>query len=330
MKKKFLVTGGAGFIGSAIVCRLVKEGYPVRVLDDGSRGALRRLSEVKGSYEFVRADIRDAAAVLKAAKGMDSILHLAFINGTQFFYEKPEMVLDVGVKGMLNVIDAGLKWGIPELVLASSSEVYQNPPRVPTDEDVPLVVPDVHNPRYSYGAGKIISEVLALNWGRKHFKRVIIFRPHNVYGPDMGWEHVLPQFAMRVKALLDRSGKRELVFPIQGSGRQTRAFIEICDFTEGLMKVLEKGRHQEIYHIGTQEEVSILQAAKEVGRYFGVRLRVSPSLDAPKGGTPRRCPDITKLSKLGFRPKVSFSEGVDRLCEWYARHGHLAPKQKKG
>ena len=85
------------------------------------------------------------------------------------------------------------------LVLASSSEVYQTPPKVPTDESVPMVVPDPHNPRLSYGAGKIISEVMAINYGRKFFDRVLIFRPHNVYGPDMGFEHVIPQFALRMK-----------------------------------------------------------------------------------------------------------------------------------
>ena len=136
---------------------------------------------------------------MRAVRGVDEVHHLAFVNGTEFFYSAPELVLDVGVKGMINVIDACRATASRNLVLASSSEVYQTPPQVPTDESAPLLVPDPPNPRYSYGGGKIISELMAINYGRKLFDRVLIFRPHNVYGPDMGFEHVIPQFALRLK-----------------------------------------------------------------------------------------------------------------------------------
>ena len=106
---------------------------------------------------------------------------------------------------MINVIDACRKQKVGRLMLASSSEVYQTPPHIPTDETAPLTVPDVLNPRYSYGAGKLISEVMAINFGRKFFERVLIFRPHNVYGPDMGFEHVIPQFALRLISSRKRS-----------------------------------------------------------------------------------------------------------------------------
>ena len=141
-----------------------------------------------------------------------------YVNGTATFYSAPELVLDVGVKGMVNVIDACRRQNVGSLVLASSSEVYQSPPRVPTAEDVPLVVPDPHNPRLSYGAGKIISEMMAINYGRKYFERVLIFRPHNVYGPDMGFEHVIPQFAVRLKRACAAHPAGAVPFPIQGSG----------------------------------------------------------------------------------------------------------------
>ena len=132
--RRILVTGGSGFIGSALVKALVKDGNTVRVLDDNSRGAPRRLEEVKNDIEFIGGDIRDAAAVERAVRGMDEVHHLAFVNGTEFFYSAPELVLDVGVKGMINVIDACRAAGVRKLVLASSSEVYQTPPQVPTDE----------------------------------------------------------------------------------------------------------------------------------------------------------------------------------------------------
>ena len=167
---RILVTGGSGFIGSGLMKALVKRGNCVRVLDDNSRGNARRLAEVADHIEFIRGDIRDPGAVEGAARDMDEIHHLAYVNGTQFFYTRPDLVLDVGVRGIVNVIDACRKHGIGKLVLASSSEVYQTPPQIPTDESAPLTIPDPLNPRYSYGGGKLISELMAINFGRKHFR----------------------------------------------------------------------------------------------------------------------------------------------------------------
>src|SRR5262249_13029923 len=147
-------------------------------------------------------------------------------NGTEFFYSRPDLVLDVAVRGMVNVLDACREHAIGDLVLASSSEVYQTPPAIPTDETVPLSIPDVLNPRYSYGGGKLACELLAINFGRVGFERVAIVRPHNVYGPDMGREHVIPQFALRMASLCNETAGR-LRFPIQGSGLETRAFVYI-------------------------------------------------------------------------------------------------------
>jgi len=327
--KHILVTGGTGFIGAAVVRRLLAAGHRVRVLDSGFRGSTRRLADVMGDIEMVDADIRDATAVSRATTGIDSVVHLAFINGTEHFYTQPELVLEVGAKGMLNVIDACLKHRVPELVLASSSEVYQTPATVPTDETAVLVVPDPLNPRYSYGGGKIISELLAINYGRKHFERVLIFRPHNVYGPDMGWEHVLPQFVMRMKELCDNTPGASVRFPIQGSGQETRSFVFIDDFTAGLMTMFERGEHLGIYHIGTREERTIAEVASLVGEYFGRRVDLEPGTLSP-GGTPRRCPDIGKLSALGYKPQVSLRAGLPVLADWYVANAHLSPATHKG
>src|SRR6266498_416722 len=166
--RRILVTGGSGFLGSALVKGLVRQGETVRVFDDNSRGALRRLGEVERDSEFVRGDIRDPAGVDAAVRGIDEVHHLAFVHGTATFYSAPDLVLDVGVKGIVNVIDACRRHGVGQLILASSSEVYQSPPRVPTDESAPLVVPDPLNPRLSYGAGKIISEVMVIRAKGEH------------------------------------------------------------------------------------------------------------------------------------------------------------------
>jgi len=325
MSAKVLVTGGSGFIGSGLVKALVKAGARVRVLDDNSRGRPRRLTDVENDIEFIGGDIRDAAAVDAAAKGMDEVHHLAFVNGTEFFYSQPDLVLDVGVRGMVNVIDACRKHGVGTLILASSSEVYQTPPQVPTDETAPLTIPDPLNPRYSYGGGKLISELMAINFGRKYFERVLIFRPHNVYGPDMGFEHVIPQFALRLKTLADGQPSGRLRFEIQGSGQETRSFCFIDDLVAGVMVMREKGEHLGIYHVGTMEEVSIGEVAKRVAAAAGRAIDLVPgALQA--GGTLRRCPDISKLAKLGYKPAVPLEAGLKPTLDWYWKHADLAPK----
>jgi nucleoside-diphosphate-sugar epimerase len=320
-----LVTGGSGFIGSALVKALVREGHAVRVLDDNSRGAPRRLKDVGKDIEFISGDIRDADAVRRCVRGMDEVCHLAFVNGTEFFYSAPELVLDVGVKGMINVIDACQAEGVSSLVLASSSEVYQTPPQVPTDEHAPLVVPDPTNPRYSYGGGKIISELMAINYGRKYFERVLIFRPHNVYGPDMGWEHVIPQFALRMKAAAGKQRGVKIPFRLQGDGSQTRSFCHVDDLVAGVMAMRAKGEHLGIYHVGSREEVTIANLAARVASHArcDIELIAEP---APVGGTARRCPDIAKLERLGYRPQVPLSQGLPPTLDWYWAHDHLAPK----
>ena len=322
---KILVTGGSGFIGSGLVKALVAAGHQVRVLDDNSRGSPRRLTEVEKDIEFIGGDIRDAAAVAKATQGVDEVHHLAFVNGTEFFYSQPDLVLDVGVRGMINVIDACRQHKVGKLVLASSSEVYQTPPQVPTDESAPLSIPDPLNPRYSYGGGKLISELMAINYGRKYFERVLIFRPHNVYGPDMGFEHVIPQFALRLHRLAQAQPSGKLRFEIQGTGADTRSFCHVDDLVAGVMVMRDKGEHLGIYHVGTMEEVTIAELARRVARVAGREIELVAGAPAA-GGTPRRCPDISKLAGLGYKPRVPLDQGLPPTLDWYWRNAPLAPK----
>jgi len=328
MAQGYLVTGGAGFLGSALVRRLVREGNRVRVLDNGWRGCSRRLQDLTGAFECVAGDIRDRDAVGRAVREADCVCHLAFVNGTEFFYTQPDLVLEVAVKGISNVLDACLEHRVPELVLASSSEVYQDPPSIPTSEAVPLSIPDPSNPRFSYAAGKIISEMMALHYGRTRLQRVLIFRTHNVYGPDMGWEHVIPQFVLRLRRLL-RPDSDTVRFPIQGTGAQTRSFVFIDDFIEGLMAVLRGGVHLGIYNIGTQEEIAIAELARMVGAYFGKRVEIVPGPPAP-GAARRRCPDTAKIQALGYRPRVSLPDGLAITAKWYDENFHLAPAAREG
>jgi len=261
-------------------------------------------------------DVRDAAAVRAATRGVAMVCHLAYINGTEYFYTQPELILEVATKGMMNVLDACVAEGVRDLVLASSSEVYQAPPRIPTDETAPLVVPDVLNPRFSYGGGKIISELLAVNFGRKLFDHTLIVRPHNVYGPDMGREHVIPQFILRMRELGERQPAGVLDFPIQGTGEETRSFIYIDDFVRGMLRVIQQGERLAIFHIGTEREIAIRDLAHLVAAACGREIRIVPG-ELQAGSTPRRCPDVRKLRNLGFEPEIRLEEGIRRTAAWY-------------
>src|SRR5947207_5637355 len=320
---RYLVTGATGFIGSALVRALLKSGNDVRALDNESRGSRHRLSDVESQIERVHADVRDPAAVARAVQGMDTVCHLAAVNGTEFFYTQPDLVLEVAVKGMLNVLDACVAHGVGNLVVASSSEGYQPPAQVPTDETVALSIPDPLNPRYSYAGGKIMSELLTLNYGRKKLRRAIIFRPHNVYGPDMGWEHVIPELTLRMRELCSQK-EGTINLPIEGSGEETRAFVFIDDLIAGLLKVIEKGEHLGIYNIGSEEEISIKQLAEEIGRCFGRDVRIVPGNLKP-GGALRRCPSIERLRALGYQPQVSIKQGLAATIPWYLNNADKYP-----
>ena len=323
-KQRILVTGGTGFLGSALVKRLVKEGHQVRVLDNQLRGKKERLNDL--DIEWTEGDIRDADLVKKACQNCDVIFHLAFINGTEFFYQKPDLVLEVGVKGILNILEGAKANQIKDFFLASSSEVYQLPTKIPTNETVPLVIPDALNPRYSYGGGKLISEIMTINFARKNFNRSVIFRPHNVYGPDMGWEHVIPQIVLKIKNLKKSSKGGNLKVPIQGSGKETRAFIFIEDFIDGLLLLLKNGKHQNIYHIGTMDEISIESLVHHIGDLMRVQIDCTPG-QLSEGSTPRRCPDIAKMKALGFNPETSLLKGLEKTVRWYEQNAHLKPEK---
>ena len=315
---RVLVTGGAGFIGSALVRRLAVGGHEVTVLDDMSRGRPGRLAGT--GCHIAYGYVRDAGAVRRAMQGCGRVVHMAAVNGTNTFYAEPRHVLDVALNGIMNILDACEHTGCGDLLLVSSSEVYQAAPVVPTPETVPMSVPDPLNPRYSYGGGKIASELAALAWQRTGvLDRLVIARPHNIYAEDAGWKHVIPELAVQMARLVTEHPSGPVPLPVQGNGDETRAFCHLSDCTDALMLLLDEGTPGGIYNVGNDEEVTIAHLAGLIAAHYRREVKVIPGVLA-KGSPFRRCPDITKIRALGYEPQVSLAQGLGPVLDWYAEH----------
>jgi len=311
-KKTFLVTGGTGFIGSNISKLLVKKNYNVKIFDNNSRGSISKIKNFKKKIKFIKGDIRNQKLLNKAFKNTDAVIHLAYVNGTGNFYKEPVKILDIAVKGILNVLEGCIKNNIKELYLASSSEVYQTPKKIPTDEKESLKIPDIYNPRYSYGGGKILTELMGVHYGKFFFNKLVIFRPHNVYGPDMGYDHVIPEFINKFIKMKKKNNK----FEIKGSGNETRSFIFIDDFVNAFDLILKKGKHLNVYNIGTEDEIKIRHLALKISKFFNKKIILLRTKIA-EGSTKRRCPNILKITKLGFRQKCNLNLGLHKTIDWY-------------
>jgi len=308
MSKSYLITGGLGFIGRSIALSLLQHNNKVIILDNNFRD--KKISNLKDkNLRIYKVDIRKKNELKKICKNIDAVIHLAFINGTNFFYEQPKLVLDVALKGIINILEVCEEKSIKEFFLASSSEVYQNPPEIPTKENAPFSIPDPLNPRYSYAAGKMISEMMLIN--SSFFKRSIIFRPHNIYGPNMGYNHVIPEIIRKIFL-----SKKKLM--IQGTGNHTRSFCYIDDFVSAFNFIINKGKDKNIYNIGTQKETKIILLVNKIIELSGKNLSIVKSKE--KFGNPiRRCPDISKIKKLGFKPKINLDDGLEKTFRWYLK-----------
>jgi len=306
--KNILITGGLGFIGNNLAKYLVKENKNITILDNSYRGNIKNISNIKNQIKIVKCDLLEKKNIKIALKGIDTIIHCAAINGTKNFYNNPSLVLDVGVAGLINLVESCKDKKIDNFFLASSSEVYHLPKQIPTSEKVKMVIPDVYNPRYSYAGSKIFSELYAIHKCSKIFKRTVIFRPHNVYGSNMGSDHVIPELIIKGK-------KRGNDLRIQGSGSETRSFIHINDFIMAFDIILNKGKNLNIYNIGTMERVTIKKLSKMILKNLGSKKRIRFGKLA-KGGTKHRCPNISKIRKLGFKQKIKLNEGIQNLIKY--------------
>jgi len=301
-KKTILITGASGFIGNALYARLNNENYNIIGLDNFFRGKnLKNQTIIKGS-------IFDKKILKKLIRKSDIIIHLVAINGTRNFYNIPDKVFEVSIRGAMILYDCLNEIGDKnkKILLASSGEVYGEPKKIPTDEKVSLVVKDIFNNRYSYGGGKICQDLIARYLISKVVKQCIIFRPHNVYGPNMGFDHVIPE-------LMIKSLKAKNKITIEGSGKETRSFCYIDDFINGLIILIKKKISGfNIFNIGNDREISINNLTKLIIKNSKKNLLIK-NKKLRTGSSKRRCPDIKKIKRLGYKPIVSLETGIEKM-----------------
>jgi len=301
-KKTILITGASGFIGNALYARLKNENYNIIGLDNFFRGKnLKNQTIIKGS-------IFDKKILKKLIRKSDVIIHLVAINGTRNFYNIPDKVFEVSMRGAMILYDCLNEIGDKnkKILLASSGEVYGEPKKIPTDEKVSLVVKDIFNNRYSYGGGKICQDLIARYLISKVVKECIIFRPHNVYGPNMGFDHVIPE-------LMKKSLKAKNKITIEGSGKETRSFCYIDDFINGLIILIKKKINGfNIFNIGNDYEISINNLTKLIIKNSKKNLLIK-NKKLRTGSSKRRCPDIKKIKRLGYKPIVNLETGIKKM-----------------
>lgn len=300
---KAVIFGGSGFLGRAIASVLADQ-YEVVVADNFSRNYLTPDKRVT----VTQCDVLDRDAVFAVSKGASIIINLAFINGTRNFYANPNKIAEVAVRGQINIIDAANCTRVDLYIYASSSEVYQAPPIIPTGEAVPLVIPNLENPRYSYGGGKIIGEYLTKYLLNSDINR-IVFRPHNIYGKNMGFDHVIPELCKKaIKSRAEGLSEIEVV----GSLSTTRSFCYIDDFSSAFSLLLNSGFSGTV-NIGSGIENSIGELVDILSELLDAELKPIPSAEIHPGSVSRRCPDITILRSLGFSPETSLVDGLKNI-----------------
>ncbi|MEW2394193.1 NAD-dependent epimerase/dehydratase family protein [Streptomyces venezuelae] len=329
MRKKILITGGAGFIGLHLARRLAAT-CDVTLLDDFSRGRSdAELSELLGSVELVEHDLTTPVPDGLLGDDYAEVYHLAAVVGVAESNDNPRRVLRTNLLTTVHLLDwfSGLTGAT--LCFASSSEAYAGSVEagiasVPTDEDVPLMVPDLTVPRSSYGFSKITGELLCRTYARTHGFALRMVRFHNVYGPRMGYDHVIPQF---VERLLDGADP----FAIHGAD-QTRAFCYVDDAVEALVALTGLPTKEPLLvNVGNDQEEILI---RDLARHVFDALDRHPALDvhpAPPLSPARRLPDITRLRELtGYSPAIPLREGLRRTCEWYARRPRAAAVRGSG
>lgn len=322
--KKTLITGAAGFIGFHLSRSLQKENSYLTLIDNFTRNSMdedfEKLIKQK-NVRFINADLAKKDYYSELDEYYDEIYHLAAINGTKYFYEMPYEVLRVNLLTLINLLEWISENNAGKFIFTSSSEVYAGTITefgnkfdfIPTNEKIPLCIDNVFNERFSYGGSKIAGELLTINYFRRVNMPYSIIRYHNIYGPRMGFEHVVPEFCKRI---YDKCDPFELF-----GGDETRAFCYITDCVDATIKTMRsKKTDNEIVHIGNDtEEVRIIDLAKLILCISNSKVQLKIN-KAPSGSVKRRCPDISKIKILsGYNPKVGLNQGLMLTLDWYLK-----------
>ncbi len=323
MKRRALITGGAGFIGFHLATALADTGeYEVVLVDNFRRG--RRDQELeqllrRPSVSLVECDLAQQGATQRLGAGFDEVYHLAAVIGVRNVLERPHEVVRINALATLHLLDWFVAGGGKKLLFASTSEVYAwtqlfYPLPVPTPESVPMALTDLANPRSTYAGSKIFGELAVTHICRAYRKPFVIVRFHNVYGPRMGYEHVIPELYYRA-----RQGQNPLVVY---SPDHSRAFCYIQDAVELIMRLMRSpvGDGQ-TFNVGNDtEEITMLQLAERVLRIAKLKRDIVGQ-PAPHDPIKRRCPDMTKArTLLGYAPKVNLDIGLAWTLAWYDKH----------
>lgn len=307
---KICVTGGAGFIGSNLVDRLVADGHEVSVLDNLSTGSRANLEGVAHAVRFVEGDLRDRAAVAEALEGVEVVYHLGALAAVARSVENPTEVTEVNVGGTLNVLVAAREAGVRRVVFASSSSVYGDTPSLPKTETMPVT------PLSPYAASKAAGEAYLSAWHATYGLETVALRYFNVYGPRQSPRSLYAAVVPRFLAAVAR-GEAPVIY---GDGQQTRDFTWVGDLVEACLRAARAPGAVGVgpINIGGGERLSIATLAELVAQAF--RWKGRPCHEPARVGDVRHSlADIGKAAQtLGWTPTTRLEDGVARLARAFA------------
>jgi UDP-glucose 4-epimerase len=311
---KILVTGGAGFIGSHLCERYVKEGHTIICLDNflnGNLANIRALLACRG-FKLVNGDVRDFDLLERAMQGVDVVFHLAAQIHVDRSIVEPRMTYEINVLGTLNVLEAARRCDVKRVIYTSTSEVYGSAQYVPMDENHPLNAP------HPYGASKIAADRICYAYIQTYGMDVSIIRPFNTFGPkqkDTGYGGAISIFVKRVL-----NGLPPVIY---GDGGQTRDYTYIEDLIEAYDLILRHPKPlNEPLNIGSGNEIKIIDLANKIIELCGKKGEVEPVHVEPRPGEVRRLrADSSKArALLKWEPRYSLEEGLRKFIEWYRRY----------
>jgi UDP-glucose 4-epimerase len=302
-----LITGGAGFIGSNIAHRLVADGHTVRVLDNFSTGQLANLDGIQDSIDLIDGDIRDYWTVTAAIRDIKCVLHQAAVASVPMSVENPLSTNQVNVGGSLNVLEAARLAGVRRVVLASSSAVYGDDPTLPKKEDTPA------SPMSPYAVHKLINERYAAVYNDLYGLDTVCLRYFNVFGPRQDpngdYAAVIPKFIDRLNR-----GQAPVVF---GDGAQTRDFIYVDDcVAANLLAAEHDGIAGKVFNVAGGSQITLNQLLDCLKDTIGTEI--AAQYDPPReGDILHSYASIERFAEFGFRPQVSFEEGLKRAVSFF-------------